>query len=477
MRSIREQLTRRLLLTFSALLAVGGLILYISIHAALVKEYDAGLLARALAITTLTEQNDRGVKVEFSDHFMYEFRDRVATAFFQMWLPDGREVKRSESLHGSELPRRFGALAQPQFYDLRLPDGRQGRAVGVQFTPKMDRDARGRIPPQQVVLVVAAERRHLDHALAVLGLMLCGNGVLLLAAMMLVLPWVLRRALTPLHELAMQAAEIDAHKLDARFPSETLPTELAPIGKRLNDLLARLEQSFERERQFSANVAHELRTPIAELRALAELGLKWPDTRSTATDQETLAIALQMEAMVTTLFALLRSEDVQFAPQAQAFDLAPLLDSILSACRARTANKDITVAIHVPAAMRLHSDPQVLRSILTNLLDNAIEYSPVRARIEISAAPRESRFELRICNPAQGLTAADLPRLFDRFWRKDEARPGSDHMGLGLPLARAFAASLGLDLRAELEDEARVAFVLSGSLGKAAAVRNLAPAG
>ena len=96
----------------------------------------------------------------------------------------------------------------------------------------------------------------------------------------LVVPRVLRRELKPLQALAAEAAGIDAARLSARFATEGLPGELAPIAARLNELLARLEDSFERERRFSSDVAHEFRTPVAELRSLAELAIKLPDTRA-----------------------------------------------------------------------------------------------------------------------------------------------------------------------------------------------------
>ena len=127
---------------------------------------------------------------------------------------------------------------------------------------------------------MASVRRELDRTLATLQLVLAGSGLLLLAATALVVPRVLRRELKPLQSLAAEAARIDAASLSARFATEGLPGELAPIAARLNELLARLEDSFERERRFSSDVAHEFRTPVAELRSLAELAIKLPDTRA-----------------------------------------------------------------------------------------------------------------------------------------------------------------------------------------------------
>ena len=157
----------------------------------------------------------------------------------------------------------------------------------------------------EAILVVASDRDDLDEALAALALALLGCGAALLAVTIVIVPRLLRRELAPLNELAERAAHVNADSLATRFPSDGLPGELAPISGRLNDLLARLEQAFERERQFGADLAHELRTPIAELRSLAEVALKWPDAREATTDRETLAIALQMEGIVTRLLALL----------------------------------------------------------------------------------------------------------------------------------------------------------------------------
>src|SRR6266481_1968313 len=107
MKTIRAQLTRKLLLGFTLLLALGGFGVYLWTRAALLKEFDAELRAKALAITTLTWQKDDRVDVDFSDRFMRGFDDRVATDFFQMWTTNGTSLERSESVGQAALPRRF----------------------------------------------------------------------------------------------------------------------------------------------------------------------------------------------------------------------------------------------------------------------------------------------------------------------------------------------------------------------------------
>jgi len=127
---------------------------------------------------------------------------------------------------------------------------------------------------------------------------------------LIVVPWVVRSGLKSLGRLANQAGQITASSLDTRFDLAHVPDELQPIYEKLNDLLGRLDDAFGRERRFTANVAHELRTPVAELRALSEVALRWPgDEKSAAQSfREVSTITRRMESVVTTLLALARSE-------------------------------------------------------------------------------------------------------------------------------------------------------------------------
>jgi two-component system sensor histidine kinase QseC len=240
--------------------------------------------------------------------------------------------------------------------------------------------------------------------------------------------------------------------LASRFATDALPAELTPISSRLNDLLTRLEQSFERERRFSADLAHELRTPIAELRALAELALKWPETRDGETDRDVLAAACQMEGIVTRLLALLRSERGQLAAVRERVELSPMIENVWKPFLQKAAEKKLHFSFGASNGAEVQTDPVLLRSILTNLVDNAVEYTPAGGTVRIESKVEHGDFTVTVGNTVEQFTPDDLSRLFDRFWRKDAARSSSDHSGLGLSLARAFASAMGGDLTAALED-------------------------
>jgi two-component system sensor histidine kinase QseC len=460
MKTIRQQLTRKLLITVGLLLGAGGLGVYICARTALLAQFDAALRAKAEAITTLTEQKGSRLEIEFSDEHMRGFEEG-GRDFFELWQADKKPVERSRSLRDAHLPMRHGAVEAPLFWNVTLPNGQPSRAAGLKFRPQNADDQAQHAAPAEAILVVASLRRDLDRTLATLQFVLASSGLLLLAATALVVPRVLRRELTPLQQLAGEAARIDAASLSARFPTEGLPGELAPIAARLNELLARLEDSFERERRFSSDVAHEFRTPVAELRSLAELAIKLPDTRAADADHETLAIALQLESMLNNLLALGRGEGGELAAKRERVELAPLVQGVCEHFQADAAARQLVLNWRVPPAAAADTDPALLRSILSNLVNNAVEYAPCGGTVDVEAGVDDGNFTLCVINTAENLNEHDLPHLFDRFWRKDAARSPNGHTGLGLSLARVFAQALGCELTASFAGPARLALTLA----------------
>ncbi|HXJ43776.1 MAG TPA: ATP-binding protein [Bryobacteraceae bacterium] len=462
MKTIRRQLTWKLLLAFTLPLVFGGIAVFLSTRAALLDQFDTTLRTRALAIATVTKQKGERIEVAATDPFLRESDEEDAPGFFQMWRTDGTTLKRSASAPASGLPSRFGTLDRPKFWNLTLPSGAAGRAIAFKFAPQMSQEEPSSSAPGEIVLVVASDRHELNEALTALAFALLGCGAGLLAITLVVVPRLLRRELAPLDALAEQASHINADSLATRFPANSLPGELTPITSRLNDLLARLEQSFERERRFSADLAHELRTPIAELRTLAEVALKWPETREAATDREALAIAMQMEGVVTRLLALLRNEHAQLPVLTERVHLAPLMESVWRPFADRAADKQLKVTRVAPNGAEVETDPVLLRSILTNLVDNAVEYTPDGGTVCVEAKAATTQFTLQVTNTCDDLTAQDVSHFSERFWRKDSARSDPKHSGLGLSLVKAFSERLGFQLEVRLVDPSTLSITVTG---------------
>jgi two-component system sensor histidine kinase QseC len=444
MNSIRRQLLTTLLAGLALALGGAGVAVFHRTRAVLTREFDVALRAKAAVLAADTEYDEDGkLELDVAGLNLPEFeRDE----FFQLWLPDGQTIARSPSLGFDDLPPRAG--------DLRLPDGRAGRGVLTTYVPlpaEDDQPVRSDIPA--VTLLVARDRTALDRTLAGIGGGMALVGAVVLAATALLVTTAVRRGLAPLDAVGQQAATIDGASLQTRFATDALPAELRPIADRLNDLLARLDDAFQRERRVTADIAHELRTPIAELRALAEVGLKWP---ADASYRDALEIAQRMETLVTGLLALARHDAGHPAAPREAVALDPLVNEIWQPLAARARTRQLAVAIEVAGTWQ--TDPTLLRLIVANVLANAVEYTPECGQVCIAG----NATQLAVSNSTNQLAPADLPQLFERFWRKDAARGDAGHSGLGLAVAQSAALALGLQLAADMPDPATLRVTLRG---------------
>ncbi len=458
--SLRRRLTRDLLLALAVLLGAGLIALGVTVRRAVVDAFDATLRAHAQSVSALTEVEDGKVNFDFSPDFLRDYGGRHPGFYFELWDATG-VLARSPSLDGHDLPSwTEGTPTHPRLEDLVLPNGRHGRAIGFRFAPQVT-EGPAPEPVLAVRLVLAGNRHELNETLRTVWGAVAACGGLLLAAVLLVVPPVLRRGLAPLDQLGDRAANIDATTLAARFPSDGLPAELRPIAGRLNDLLARLEASFERERRFGADLAHELRTPLAELRTLAESALTWPESRDPATDRDTLAIAQQMQAIVTHLLALARGDLGLLDVRCEVVALHDVVREVWRTFAARAEERGIHTSITLAPAT-VEADTVLLRSILANLFDNLVAYAPSGTEATIAVDPDGT---VRIANAAPGVAASDVEKLFDRFWRKEAARSGGQNFGLGLALACSYAHALGWTLTARLDDVGRLEFTLRRASG------------
>jgi signal transduction histidine kinase len=462
MHSLRRQLMTGLLGGFAALLAGGGTVVYLGVRDSLESRFDAALLLEALTIIGAIEQKDREVDIDFSDRFVREFGVQQAPKdFFQVFDQHGVSQGRSHSLDDESLPYRYGSLKEPLFWDLALDDGTPVGAIGIRFTPRYDGEQPEGMELVDATVVVAASRRDLDAILQRLRGIFVASGLALLVLAASVVVLVLRRGLRPLARLAEQAAQIDAASLQTRFPTGPMPVELQPICARLNDLLARLQESFERERRFNADLAHELRTPVAELRSQAELALRWPESVNAETHQQSLDIAVQMETLVSRMLALAHAEHSQLPVNREPVSPAALVEEALARHAGRIEERRLAIEKSMPEDARIDTDPVLMRAIVGNLLDNAVQYAAEGDRIRVGLDRSPGRFSLQVANAAGLLTAQDLDRMFDRFWRKDPARTSGERSGLGLSLSRSFAQMLGAQLTARLEGS-RLVMTLAG---------------
>jgi signal transduction histidine kinase len=467
--SIQRALTARLLAGLLAVLLGTSVGLWLVMRQALQSQFDDALVTKARMLSAFVKRNEQGkLEMELDEAPMPEFEHPGAGESFAVW-DDENVVFVSPSLAGQALPpvsrRGPGPVA---FHDLPLFDGRPGRMVRLEFVPRTEpTDVHSAPAPaaeqRPLALQLVRERASLDGRLRDLYIGLGLTALVLLLAIPLVIARVIPRSLRPLGDLARRAAAIDAQSLDQRFPTEGLPAELAAIAAGLNELLQRLADGFERERRFSADAAHELRTPIAELRAWAEVALTAPGNAGPLPGgalEDVRDIALQMEGLVTSLLSLSRCQSGHQPVKPELVDLASAIARAWSPLDGLASRRRLQVDMAVVGARQVATDPSLLDSILRNLLGNAVAYTPVGGEITVSTARDSDVTSIAVANTCTGLDETDLPHLSAPFWRKDQARTDGAHSGLGLALVEAIVRLLGGTVTAQLTQPDRLQLVV-----------------
>ena len=450
MKSIQRNLAWRLVIITVTLFAAAGAGLYLYVGSRLTREFDRALLSRAQLVSGMVLFEDAQLEFTANDAELEPFRGGADPAYFEIWAGD-KVFSRSPSL-GS------GDLALPSTHSaarrVTLPNGLKGREISLQFHVRIDSDdypaaEAAHLPIFTVVL--AQDTRELDETLSLLASSLILMTALIAAASVLAVVLSVRRGLGPLHELAREVDAIGADSMHYRFAIDHLPAELRPIAQRLNELLLRLEKAFSRERRFTADVAHELRTPIAELRSMAEVALRWLDDAAAEQNyRDALAIATQMESLVTTLLSLARCEARSIPVMMQQADLCKGLSAAWEPHRAQAETRALRLHSNLPASLLIQTDPALMSPLLSNLLSNAATYTSEAGEIWCELAQIGSALELSISNTQSELVTDDLEHLFQPFWRKDRARTSGAGSGLGLCLVNAYAKLLGIEVVATL---------------------------
>jgi len=255
-----------------------------------------------------------------------------------------------------------------------------------------------------------------------------------------------RQSLAPVAAMASQARTMGAANLHDRLVVKNGRDELGQLSLSFNQLLERLEASFEQQRRFVADASHELRTPVAILRGEAEVTLA-RDDRSPSEYRETLAIlrdeSQRLAHIVEDLFTLTRADAGQYPLNLREAYLDELAAQALVRARSLAAAKNITLKSTLEPDLPIAADEALLGRMLLNLLDNAIKYSPPNTTVELSCTRDNNHYLIRVADQGQGIPCDLQPRIFERFFRADKSRARVETetggAGLGLSIARWIA--------------------------------------
>jgi heavy metal sensor kinase len=445
---ITRSIRFRMALWYAALLA-GALLLfggstYLGLERYLQKSLEESLIkqARSIADVLLANNNQSGedyVTKEITEQYSPETNSR----FIRITRADGKRLflsgpPKDASFRPSLVPAPVLPMTQEFSREVEMSDEHELLLHGLPF-----KAADG----TQFLIEVAAPYNQIEAVLN--GLLLTfALGLPLIVAVAIGGGYVLmRRALRPVDEIRQKAAQITSRNLSERLPVVHTGDELERLATDLNHMIERLEESFQQVNRFSADASHELRTPLTVLQGGLE-AIAQKEHNLPAEVRDTIGSALEetqrLAKIVESLLAISRLETGEARVQLGRLDFAELVCTTADQMRLLAEEKHISLSCDGTEPVQVEADPARLKQVVVNLLDNAIKYTPEGGSVIITVNSQNGRAVLEMEDTGLGISASDLPHIFERFYRADKARSRQmGGAGLGLSIVRSICIAHG----------------------------------
>ncbi|MDH4178047.1 MAG: ATP-binding protein [Thermoleophilia bacterium] len=429
---IRVRVAGAFALAMAVVLAATGWFLYARLGSHLATALDNNLRLRAQDLAALVREP--GVPLAASSGGPLV---ETGESYAQLLGPDGRIVDATPPLGETPLlddDELSAALSDPIFVDHGPIPGldEPSRLLAVPVTTG----------GEPLVLVVGATREDRAEALAGLRNVLVVAGPIALVLATLAGYVLAGLSLGPVESMRRRASEISAETPGERLPVPETGDEVESLGQTLNEMLARLEAAIDRERDFVADAGHELRTPLALLRAELELALR----HATAPEELREAIRVSVEEvdrltqLAEDLLLIARVDRERLPLQVELLEPAELLGSVARRFEWRAQEAGRPLSTRDSSGLRVEGDRLRLEQALGNLVDNALRHGD--GAVHLSATAAGGAVELHVTDQGSGFPAEFLPRVFERFARPDQARSRGGS-GLGLSIVRVIAEAHG----------------------------------
>jgi heavy metal sensor kinase len=430
----RRTLALRLTVWYAGIFTVSSVLafflFYVQIASILRERTDEELLDDLQELTALLDA--KGLEEMKQTMILDAKEDGIKEIFYRLLTPDGREAASSDLFFWGELPvnrpalQQVAAGAKPAFETLTI-EGRQHKARAVY----------GAIAPG-TILQIGMSLEDNDEFLAefreIFGVTVAG--VMLVAGLF---GWFMaKRALTQVEEVTRTARTISASDLEQRVPVKGQADEIDRLATTFNDMLDRIKTLVTEMKQMTENIAHDLRSPITRIRGMAEMAL----TTSKDINEYEAAAASTVEdcdrllEMINTMLYISRAEARAEKLPMEEVNIAGVIRDACELFRPVAEDQGVTLIARVGTELRVRGELQDLQRMVANLIDNAVNYTPARGVVTVSAQKNDNIIVIRVEDTGIGISAEDIPRIFRRFYRCDRSRsrPG---VGLGLSLVQA----------------------------------------
>lgn len=476
--SIQRHLVIYLTSAIIVLFGLSSVGLYFFMQRAFYAQADKNLMRVAEDFIAETERKlDGGMECEFHELNLENFRatGSASEAYYELRDFQGKSLIRSSSLGGDEhLPYRLAGGEGSEIENFSLQGMASGRIIFASFpllskggeraqSEAHSRQAALTVTEQafvksyddsdqknRVFLAITESTDGLNHTLLVLASALGVTGILLAGTTLILVPKLVQNAFLPIVKITRLTEQMEADNLQCKLPSDQVPIELQALIVKFNQLIERLDSAIHRERRFSLNLAHELRTPVAEIRSLMEVEVDSFDENvqdeANEVCQQGAIISQRMSKIIEVLTSIHQGDSEYFRISIEPLSIEASLHQAIGALDEKN-QKRVQFVEEDPNSVEIESDPGLLRAVIDNLLTNAVVHSTVNSSITVSC--HADGFS--IINTAKDLEQGDLQFLREPFWQQDAARSDPDRFGLGLTLVAVYLRLLNGRIEQKLE--------------------------
>ncbi|TSA12796.1 MAG: HAMP domain-containing protein [Deltaproteobacteria bacterium] len=434
-------------------LCVLGIFLYLSLGKIVYDSIDSSLLSRAKALATLIDNDNNETEFNFSDEVMWEYNSPKSKSFFQIRRLDGTILEKSASLRDQVLP--FQAGERQTTLKTVLLNGTLVRVINFHISEENGHDKETAGKGHGLIIQCAEDIQdrisllknyRVILYLSILSIMLISvSGGFLIA----------KKALTPVKEISEAIDRISESNLSERIAPGSIPEELRILASSFNHTFDRLERSFKRQTQFTADASHELRTPLSVILSQGEIMLRKERTAGEYKDALTaiMKAARMMSEIVQKLLIMARLTTDKGEFKAGKIDLSEIIHEAVKLLRSLAEQKGISINISADGPCIIIGDRPALLELFVNLVDNAIKYNVPQGKIDISMRKETGFIVAEVKDTGMGIPEEDIDRVFDRFYRVDKSRSReSGGVGLGLSICDEIVNLYGgrIDIKSKL---------------------------
>jgi signal transduction histidine kinase len=471
MSSIKKKLSRYISISVSILLISIFVVTDVIVDKWISSEFDRAMTIKSSLLVTLVSEDTEEIEFDFADEFMPEFSGFNDPEYFQLWLNE-EIFERSQTLDIFEinsLPKLSLPINTSSITNITLPDGRSGRMYSTTFKPQIESDVREDFgitkeefskTQQPMSLAYAISNENLNQILWFVDIIFLVTSIIAIVAVKIIVFNVVERGLIPLVKLNDDLKQINLNSQISTISTDNLPEELISIASGINHFISENKVLYSREKRITSDIAHELKTPVAELLSLSEVAIKFPHERqiSDTYKSDVLDIAQRLKNIVNGILLLQKSTSgVEL--QKTDVNIESLLKCIIE--RENKSARDIRLSFNNPST-HMHISEIAIDTILSNLVNNALFYSPEDTPISISISPTiDKKMMIVISNTStHDYSEADLEQFFEPLWQKDNSRTSSERYGLGLAIVKSYCDNIGASLSVVLEPEQQVVFTI-----------------